>query len=143
MGGKPRSVEVLESVDVCEANVWPSRFEVLWAAFLDLLVVGEEGWGSRSARGRFITFQLLQPILFQPEQFSTIELLVRCFNWASMSSVPDAQTVGLDVSASAGEAERPMAISLPLAPWHVIGLNCCFVFRFRTVRFSVVLPHSP
>ena len=82
MGGKPRSVEVLESVDVCEANVWPSRFEVLWAAFLDLLVVGEKGWGSRSARGRFMMFQLLQPILFQPEQFSTIELLVRCFNWA-------------------------------------------------------------
>ena len=86
---------MLESVDVCEANVWPSRFEVLWAAFLDLLVVGEKGWGSRSARGRFMMFQLLQPILFQPEQFSTIELLVRCFNWASMSSVPpDAQTVG-------------------------------------------------
>ena len=44
--------------------------------------------------------------------------------------------LGLDVSASAGEAERPMAISLPLAPWHVIGLNLLLRISFQDGAFQ-------
>ena len=89
MGGEPRNVEVLEAVEVCEANVRPSWLEVSWIAFRDFLGMGEMGWGSRSARGRFIVFQLLQSIL------SAIELLVRRFTGlTSVRYPPDAQRVG-------------------------------------------------
>ena len=43
MGGEPRSVEVLEAVELCEANVRLSRLEVSWITFRDFLGVGEVG----------------------------------------------------------------------------------------------------
>ena len=59
LGGGLRRVEVLESVEVSEADIWPSGHEAHWTALFDRFGVGEEGWGSSSARGRFMVFQRL------------------------------------------------------------------------------------